>query len=88
VHTEPNFAADLYHGTAESYDRFRLAYPQVLTEDLISRVQPSRHGRLLDLACGTGQLAFALSGLPEVLRFTRYGWRGLRRDGLAAVDDW
>jgi len=57
---EPDFAADLYQGTAASYDRFRLAYPSVLTEDLLARVRPSRKGRLLDLACGTGQLAFAL----------------------------
>jgi ubiquinone/menaquinone biosynthesis C-methylase UbiE len=60
MQTEPNFAANLYHGTAESYDRFRLTYPRVLTDDLLSRVQPSRQGLLLDLACGTGQLAFAL----------------------------
>jgi ubiquinone/menaquinone biosynthesis C-methylase UbiE len=57
---EPNFAVDLYRGTAKSYGRFRLGYPQVLVEDLLGRVQPSRLGRLLDLACGTGQLAFAL----------------------------
>jgi ubiquinone/menaquinone biosynthesis C-methylase UbiE len=60
MHTEPRFAGDLYHGTAEFYDRFRLAYPKVLIEDLLSRVQPSGRGRLLDLACGTGQLAYAL----------------------------
>lgn len=57
---EPDFASDLYQGAAESYDRFRLPYPEVLTADLISRVRPSRQGQLLDLACGTGQLAFAL----------------------------
>jgi SAM-dependent methyltransferase len=57
---EPNFAVDLYRGTAEYYDRFRPGYPPVLTDDLLSRVRPSGRGRLLDLACGTGQLAFAL----------------------------
>lgn len=62
MHGEPNFANDLYRGAAESYDRFRLPYPQDLTEDLLNRVRPSRRGRLLDLACGTGQLAFALEG--------------------------
>lgn len=30
--------------------------------DLIERVQPSGRGRLLDLACGTGQITFAVSG--------------------------
>jgi SAM-dependent methyltransferase len=56
----PHFDADLYRGTAEFYDRFRLGYPRALVEDLLGRVRPSGRGRLLDLACGTGQLAFAL----------------------------
>ena len=60
MQTGPNFATNLYDGTAAAYDRFRLAYPRVLTDDLLGRVQPTRRGRLLDLACGTGQLAFSL----------------------------
>ncbi|GAB4060590.1 class I SAM-dependent methyltransferase [Catellatospora paridis] len=63
---EPDFAANLYQGTAERYDQFRLHYPRVLIQDLAIRAQPSRHGRLLDLACGTGQLAFALADLFAV----------------------
>lgn len=59
---EPSFAADLYRDTAEFYDRFRPAYPPAMTEDLLGRVRPSGRGRLLDLACGTGHLAFALRG--------------------------
>ena len=54
------FAVDLYQGTAEYYDRYRLAYPEVMIEDLIARAEVSGQGRLLDLACGTGQLAFPL----------------------------
>jgi SAM-dependent methyltransferase len=54
------FAADLYQGTAEYYDRYRLPYPEAMTEDLIARTGVSGQGRLLDLACGTGQLAFPL----------------------------
>ena len=57
---EPYFNVDLYRGTAEYYDRFRPGYPPVLTDDLLSRVRPSGRGWLLDLACGTGQIAFAL----------------------------
>lgn len=57
---EPDFAAGLYQGAAESYDRFRLAYPPELIADLLGRIRSSGQGRLLDLACGTGQLAFAL----------------------------
>ena len=55
-----HFAVDLYQGTAEYYDRYRLPYPQAMTEDLIARAGVSGQGRLLDLACGTGQLAFPL----------------------------
>jgi SAM-dependent methyltransferase len=57
---EIRFAPDLYRGTAGYYDRFRLPYPAALTADLVRRTAPSGRGRLLDLACGTGQLAFAL----------------------------
>jgi SAM-dependent methyltransferase len=54
------FATDLYRGTAGYYDRYRLPYPEAMTTDLIRRSRASGHGRLLDLACGTGQLAFPL----------------------------
>jgi SAM-dependent methyltransferase len=54
------FAADLYRGTAGYYDRYRRPYPQAMLADLVRRAQVSGRGRLLDLACGTGQLAFPL----------------------------
>jgi len=57
---EVGFAADLYRGTAGHYDRYRLPYPEVMTADLIERAGVSGAGRLLDLACGTGQLTFPL----------------------------
>jgi SAM-dependent methyltransferase len=57
---EMRFAPDLYRGTAGYYDRYRLSYPPALMADLLDRTAPSGRGRLLDLACGTGQLAFAL----------------------------
>jgi ubiquinone/menaquinone biosynthesis C-methylase UbiE len=59
---DPDFALDLYHGAADYYDRFRLTYSQVLLDELLSRAEASGRGRLMDLACGTGQLAFALHG--------------------------
>src|SRR6478735_5327699 len=55
------YRKDLFRGTAESYDRFRLPYPAELIDDLRARVLLRRTGRLLDLACGTGQIAFALA---------------------------
>jgi SAM-dependent methyltransferase len=60
--SEARFDPGLYRGTAGYYERFRLGYPDVMTADLARRAAPSGGGRLLDLACGTGQLAFALRG--------------------------
>jgi len=60
VGDEVRFAADLYRGTAVYYDRYRLPYPEATLIDLVLRAGVSKRGRLLDLACGTGQLAFPL----------------------------
>ena len=57
---EVRFAADLYRGSAGYYDRYRLPYPEAMLADLVLRAAVSQRGRLLDLACGTGQLAFPL----------------------------
>jgi len=57
---EARFAADLYRGTAGYYDRYRLPYPEAMLTDMVGRIEVPERGRLLDLACGTGQLAFAL----------------------------
>ena len=58
---ELHYRNDLYRGTAAYYDRFRPPYPPVLLDDLRARVPVSGTGRLLDLACGTGQIAFSLA---------------------------
>ena len=58
---EPRYRKDLFKGTADYYDRFRPPYPPPLLEDLRARVPLGGTGRLLDLACGTGQVAFALA---------------------------
>ncbi|MFG2128726.1 class I SAM-dependent methyltransferase [Streptomyces sp. NPDC048751] len=57
---EVRFEPGLYRGTAGHYDRFRLPYPDAMITDLVRRAAPSGRGRLLDLACGTGQLTFPL----------------------------
>jgi len=56
------FRRDLYRGTARDYDRFRVPYPQSLIDDLALQCGADGRGRLLDLACGTGQVTFALAG--------------------------
>lgn len=57
-----SFRTDLYRGTAPYYDRYRRPYPGALLDDLSRRAAVSGSGRLLDLACGTGQVASALAG--------------------------
>jgi len=54
------FRSDLYHGTAEYYDKFRVPYPQALISHLSKRAVEPGSGTLLDLACGPGTIAFAL----------------------------
>ncbi|MGO9877105.1 MAG: class I SAM-dependent methyltransferase [Acidimicrobiia bacterium] len=56
----PDFRTDLYRGTAADYDRFRVPYPPALIDDLLERAGVNGDGRLLDLACGTGQVSFAM----------------------------
>ena len=55
------FRRDLYGGPADYYDKFRLGYPEAMLADLASRVGLDGSGDLLDVACGTGQVAFALA---------------------------
>lgn len=56
----PQFRTDLYQGTAEYYDRYRIPYPSSMVDDLVARAGLTGSGRLLDLACGTGRVAFAM----------------------------
>jgi SAM-dependent methyltransferase len=56
------FRRDLYRGIAGDYDRFRVPYPRNMIDDLAGRSGATGRGRLLDLACGTGQVTFALAG--------------------------
>ena len=66
--SEHGFRPDLYAGTASYYDRFRLPYTAALIDDLRARVPLTGTSHVVDLACGTGQIAFALAGdVAEVL---------------------
>ena len=63
----PEFRPDLYRRTAADYDRFRVPYPQTLIDDLLERAGLIGDGRLLDLACGTGQISFGMhSSFEEI----------------------
>ena len=76
---ELRFAADLYQGAAGHYDRYRLPYPGAMTGDLIQRAGVSGAGRLLDLACGTGQLTFPL------VRWFSEAWAADREPDMVRV---
>jgi SAM-dependent methyltransferase len=89
VRRELRYRKDLYKGTAEYYDRFRPLYPAMLLTDLRARVDLDGTGRLLDLACGTGQVAFALAGdvaevwaVDQEAESIEFGRRAARRLGV------
>lgn len=65
------FDSNLYRGTADFYDRYRPPYPAEVFDALRAWVPLLPSSRVLDLACGTGQIAF---GLAEYV------------DAVAAVD--
>jgi ubiquinone/menaquinone biosynthesis C-methylase UbiE len=101
VRDEPQFAGDLYRDAAGDSERFRLGYPSAMLDHLLDRVQPSGGGWLMDLACGTGQLTFALgprfAGVwavdqePDMIHMVgakaaAAGWHDLRQIVSAAED--
>ncbi|WP_152366050.1 class I SAM-dependent methyltransferase [Microlunatus speluncae] len=61
----PEFAPDLFAGTAEYYAKYRDGYPEAMLDDIMITAGSPGDGTLLDLACGTGQVA-----IPMARRFT------------------
>ena len=51
----------LFEGTAWHYARYRPGYPEAFFADVVARFHLDGTGRLLDLGCGTGQLAIPLA---------------------------
>jgi ubiquinone/menaquinone biosynthesis C-methylase UbiE len=52
---------DLFLGTADYYERNRPTYPQEVFDWVITEHKLDSRGRLLDVGCGTGQVALPLS---------------------------
>jgi len=92
---EPEFRPDLYRGTATYYDRFRVPYPQALIDDLLTRAGVRADDALLDLACGTGQVSFAMHRLfgevwavdqePEMIGFAQQKAADARVENITFV---
>ncbi len=53
-----DYGKDLFKGTAWYYSRYRPLYPASLIRFLIERFSLDGKGQMMDLGCGTGQLAF------------------------------
>jgi hypothetical protein len=64
----PRFAANAFAGTANYYARYRVPYPEELLTDLFRRANVSSNDKLLDLACGPGRVALALSRSFDVAK--------------------
>jgi SAM-dependent methyltransferase len=57
----PEFSENAFVGTAQYYSQYRPPYPAELWEDLQQRTGLTGRGRLLDIGCGPGRVALALS---------------------------
>lgn len=55
------YGEDLFKGTAHYYSRYRPMYPASLIRFLIEKFSLDGSGKMLDLSCGTGQLAHRFS---------------------------
>lgn len=55
------YGEELFKGTAKYYSSYRPMYPSNLIRFLIDRFSLDGKGQMLDIGCGTGQLAFRFS---------------------------
>lgn len=60
-----NYGPDLFKGTAEYYAKYRAPYPAELFCDIVQNFGLDGQGKLLDLSCGTGEIAIPLAGYFE-----------------------
>lgn len=57
----PDGETDLFAGSTHYYARYRPRYPEVMLHDLVAVTVAGRGDLLLDLGCGTGEVAIPLS---------------------------
>lgn len=89
---ELHFDSDLYAGTAEFYDQYRSPYPAEVIDELRSRVPLVAGTRGIDLACGTGQIAFGLAkvvgevwAIDQEREFVEFGRHKAARSGIENI---
>ncbi len=56
-----DFGEDVFAGAAFYYAKYRPRYPQKLYDDIAANFKLDGRGQLLDLGCGTGELALPLA---------------------------
>jgi ubiquinone/menaquinone biosynthesis C-methylase UbiE len=88
-----DFGDDVFAGTAEFYEKYRAKYSLKLFHDLIQFFGLNGQGRLLDLGCGTGELALPLAKYfnkvvaidldPDMLRL---GHRKASESGVSNIE--
>jgi cyclopropane fatty-acyl-phospholipid synthase-like methyltransferase len=52
-----DFGDDVFSGTAKYHSKYRAQYPQQLFNGILKKFELSGKERLLDLGCGSGELA-------------------------------
>ena len=88
---KPDFAGDLFAGTARYYADYRVPYAEEMLEDLRGRASVTGAGRLGDLAGGPGRVSIRMASYfkdilaidhePEMIEVGRTVWSGTRALG-------